>query len=69
MACPKKCKIGKLDPETREKLDTMLINGRTYEDLIRQFPQANLNIANFSTHKNKHMHPYWLNLCRWSIKP
>jgi hypothetical protein len=38
----------------------MLIQGWTYCDLIEQFPQAHLNIANFSTHK-KHMHPYFRN--------
>jgi len=57
--CPGKCKIGKLEPELREKIDTMLIQGWTYFDLIDQFPQAHLNIANFSTHKNNHMHPYF----------
>ena len=67
--CPKKCKIGKLDPEIREKIDRMLIGGLPYEDLIQQYPQANLNIANLSTHKNKHLHPYFLNFCRWKLDP
>ena len=57
--CPKKCKIGKLEPEIHEKIDAMMIQGWTYIDLIEQFPEAHLNIANFSTHKNKHMHPYF----------
>ncbi|MGA2462229.1 MAG: hypothetical protein ABSF82_12490 [Candidatus Bathyarchaeia archaeon] len=60
--CPRKCKIGKLEPETCEKIDTMLISGWTYSDLTEQFPQAHLNLANFSTHKNKHMHPYFRSL-------
>jgi hypothetical protein len=56
--CPKKCKIGKLQPEIREKIDVMLIQGVTYQDIAELYPPArHLNGANLSTHNNNHMHP------------
>jgi hypothetical protein len=56
--CPGKCKIGKLEPEIREKIDEMLIQGVTYQDIIELCPAAgDLNGANLSTHNNKHLHP------------
>lgn len=56
--CPGKCKIGKLGLEVKERLDTRLIWGLTYRDIIEEFPEAQLNLANISTHKSKHTRPY-----------
>jgi hypothetical protein len=56
--CPKKCKIRKLEPEVIQKIDVMLIQGLTYQDIIELYPPAgHLNGANLSTHNNKHIHP------------
>jgi hypothetical protein len=55
--CPGKCKIGKLEPEICQKIDVMLIEGLTYQDIIELYPAGNLNGANLSTHNNKHLHP------------
>jgi hypothetical protein len=66
--CPGKCKVGKLAPEIREKLDRMLIEGWTYQDMIEQFRAGHLNGANLSTHNNKHLHPYFRSLaCRSAV--
>jgi hypothetical protein len=56
--CPGKCKIGKLEPEIKQKIDEMLIQGVTYQDVAEFYPPArHLKGANLSTHNNNHMHP------------
>jgi hypothetical protein len=57
--CPRKCKIGKLEPEVIRKIDVMLMQGGlTYQGIIELYPPAgHLNGANLSTHNNKHIHP------------
>lgn len=72
--CPGKCKINKLGPDMSIRIDRMLIEGWTYSDIadhiadllpeVRLNPEAQLNLANLSTHVNKHLHPHFRNFMR-----
>jgi hypothetical protein len=53
--CPTKCKLSHLAPQVISEIDLQLGQNATYESIIEQFPLANLNSMNLSTHKRKHL--------------
>jgi len=53
--CPIGCKIGHLKSDVIDEIDTELAQGYEYQSIIDTFPQAALNPANISVHKNKHL--------------
>jgi hypothetical protein len=49
------CQAGQLNPKVRESIDSLLLEGDTYDTIIAAYPDLKLNKTNLSTHFNKHV--------------